>query len=155
MKETTAFAKKNAKNAFAAVYANSANRSKIAAQIMSTFNRRHPRVIIDRRIDPMKVDYKGPDIIAHVKNAKTRSRTGDRWVQGELPSIEPLGDFMARVARFLLDVAARHDANDRVLIVAHWETFAVIDAILHATPIAKAMRAHDGFKYNTMYAFEV
>jgi broad specificity phosphatase PhoE len=155
LKETKAFAKQLARRKFAAIYANTANRSKIAARIIAEENANHPRVIIDRRIDPMKVDYTGKDIISHVKNAKTRSRTGERWVGGELPSIEPLPDFMARVGGFLLSCAAENAGKGDILVVAHWETFAVADAMMHGTPLKKAMKAHDAFKYNKLYAFDV
>lgn len=153
--ETKGLAKKIARRKFAAIYANNANRSKIPARLIAEANVHHPRVIIDRRIDPMKVDYTGADIVKHVKSAKTRSRTGERWAQGELPSIEPLPDFMARVARFFVDCAAANKKNDEVLVVAHWETFAVANALFHGTPIKKAMKAHDAFKYNRFYEFNI
>ncbi len=155
MDETKAFAKKIAKRKFAAIYTNSANRSKIPARLIARANAFHPRVVIDRGIDPMNVDYTGADIVKHVKSAKTRSRTGERWVKGELPSIEPLPDFMARVARFFLTRVSEHCGKGDVLVVAHWETFAVADALFHHTPLKKAMKAHDAFKYNRLYEFQI
>lgn len=155
MTEMQAFAKKIAKRPFAEIYANHASRSRISARIIAKANIRHPRVTVSGLIDPMKVNYEGADIVAHVKDAKTRSRTGERWLEGELPSIEPLGDFMARVSRFFLQVIAAHKKDDEVLVVAHWETFAVADALFQGTPVKKTMKAHDAFKYNRLYEFHV
>lgn len=155
MRETAELAKKLAKRYFAGIYANTANRSKIPARIIAKTNARHSKVTISTLIDPMRINYQGADIVAHVKSAKTRSRTGERWLEGELPSIEPFGDFMARVCRFFMQLIARHKENDEILIVAHWETFAIINAVLHGTPIKKSMKAHDDFQYNRLYRFEI
>lgn len=156
IKETEELAKKISKRKFIAVYTNSANRSKIPARIISKRNIYRPKVIIDRDIDPMKVDYEGRDIVEHVKNAKQRSRTGERWMDGELPSIEPLADFMARNFRFFMKLISRYcSRNGEVLVVTHWETFAAAESAFKKISFRKSCMAHETFLYNKLYEFKV
>ncbi|GEM_PF-4866233 len=156
VKETEAFAKKIAGRKFLAIYSNSANRSKISAQIIARANKYHPHVSVDDDIRPMRVDYKGPDIVEHVKSAKQRARTGERWMDGELPSIEPLADFMARNLRFFIHKVAEYaDKKGDILVIAHWETFAAAQATFKNISFRKASYAHEHFKYNKLYEFKV
>lgn len=155
VRETKVFAAVLSDRRFAAVYANGSTRSLMTARIMARGNAHDPSMIIDRRFDPLKADFFGADMVRHMTDPAARFQTGIRWLDGSLPSLEPVGIFMARVSSFLFDLAERqqHDETD-VLVVGHWETVAAARAAFLGLSAREAILQTEGAcAHGTLYAF--